>query len=290
MRLTSKLRPLPALKGLARGVLRARGMRSRWVDTEAGRIHVFDGKGQGSLPPFVVLHGISSEATAFTPFLQYLQKSASRVSAPDLLGHGDSDLPAKPLEPHTLFEVMTSALDALIDEPAVVCGNSLGGALALGYAVARPEKVRALVMCSPAAALTTEADLAEVRATFDLKSKEDAKVFFGKLYHRMPWFMPIMARDYVEVTSGRAVRELLAGASIEHMAKPEQLAGLSMPVLLIWGRSERILPASGIGYLRQHLPPSAVIEEPYGFGHCPHLDNPRRLADRVLQFVSTLPA
>lgn len=48
------------------------------------------------------------------------------------------------------MDVMTEALDALLPEPAIVCGNSLGGAVALHYALARPEKVLGLVLLSPA--------------------------------------------------------------------------------------------------------------------------------------------
>jgi pimeloyl-ACP methyl ester carboxylesterase len=38
-------------------------------------------------------------------------------------------------------------------------------------------------------------------------------------------------------------------------------------------------------YFRRHLPQHAIVEEPAGFGHSPHLDDPARLGDRLLAFA-----
>ena len=64
------------------------------------------------------------------------------------------------------------------------------------------------------------------------------------------------------------------------------LAALAMPILLLWGQSERLLPKSSLAYLRRHLPGHAIIEEPAGFGHCPHIDDPARLAARLVAFAT----
>jgi pimeloyl-ACP methyl ester carboxylesterase len=50
------------------------------------------------------------------------------------------------------------------------------------------------------------------------------------------------------------------------------------------------LPKSSLAYLRRHLPRQAVIEEPAGFGHCPHIDDPARLASRLVEFATTASA
>jgi pimeloyl-ACP methyl ester carboxylesterase len=53
----------------------------------------------------------------------------------------------------------------------------------------------------------------------------------------------------------------------------------------LWGRSEKLLPASALSYFRAHLPKHAIIEEPHGFGHTPQFEEPGRLAERILSFV-----
>ena len=51
-------------------------------------IHVLDFKGTGSLPPMLILHGISSCGADYYPLVRHLQKHSSRVLALDLPGHG----------------------------------------------------------------------------------------------------------------------------------------------------------------------------------------------------------
>jgi pimeloyl-ACP methyl ester carboxylesterase len=81
------------------------------------------------------------------------------------------------------------------------------------------------------------------------------------------------------------VQDLFAGASNELAPTPEQLAALPMPVLLVWGRSERLLPDSHLDYYAKNLPTRTVVERPEGFGHCPHVDAPARVADRIVSFA-----
>jgi hypothetical protein len=52
-----------------------------------------------------------------------------------------------------------------------------------------------------------------------------------------------------------------------------------------WGQSERVLPPSALDYFRRHLPLQTLIEEPTGFGHSPHIDDPARLAAWIVDFT-----
>ncbi|HEX8795332.1 MAG TPA: alpha/beta fold hydrolase, partial [Polyangiaceae bacterium] len=102
----------------------------RWVDTPLGPVHTYDVEGRGSLPPMVLLHGLGASATPFGPMMGRLRPHVSRLVAPDYPGHGFSGEAAGVVTPTALFEAMTTALDALLVEPAVLVGNSLGGAVA----------------------------------------------------------------------------------------------------------------------------------------------------------------
>ncbi len=59
-----------------------------------------------------------------------------------------------------------------------------------------------------------------------------------------------------------------------------------MPVLLLWGKDERILPRDHLEFFRRHLPEHARFEEPEGFGHAPYLDDVDAVARRILSFTS----
>ncbi|WP_394823508.1 alpha/beta fold hydrolase [Pendulispora albinea] len=281
---------LPAFERVSRHRLHKLGIRSRSVETDIGRLHVLDGRGRGSLPPIVVLHGITSSSAAFGAVLAQLQRHTRRIIAPDAPGHGFSEAPRSFLDRDSLLDNMTSALDQILDEPAIVCGNSMGGAIALHYAATRPERVRGLVLLSPAGAPWSEEEVRDLVGTFGVSSARDVGAFMDKIYHaKRPWFTPLIAADLVHSMRRRAVRELLASAAPNYGATPEQLASLRMPTLLWWGRSERLLPASNLAYFREHLPPHAIIEEPEGIGHCPHFDQARTVSRRIAEFARSIP-
>jgi pimeloyl-ACP methyl ester carboxylesterase len=268
-----------------RFALNRRGFASRTVVTRAGPVHVYDGRGRGTLPTVVVLHGLGSAATTFAPVLNRLLPHAGRVVAPDLPGHGFSPSPAQPLTAELLGRAVGETLDELIDERMVLMGSSLGGALALLHAVRRPEKVAALALVSPAGARVTDGEWDTLVRTFHVDSPAQARRLIGLLYHRTPWYLPALAGGVQTLMNRPAVRDLLASATVADLPTPESLRDLPMPVLLLWGRSERLLPSSSLEYFRKHLPPHAIIEQPVGFGHCPHFDDPARLSARVVAFA-----
>ena len=125
----------------------------------------------------------------------------------------------------------------------------------------------------------------ELVAAFDLRSTAEAHRFLGRVYHRPPWFLALFAHEFPDLLRRPAVQEILASATPEHAPTPAELGSLAMPVLLVWGRSERLLPASALAWFRAHLPPHTVIEEPEGFGHAPQLEQPGRVAARTLDFA-----
>lgn len=276
---------IPLAERLGRYALSRTGITSSHVTTSLGGLHVYDAVGKGKLPTTVVLHGIASTATSFGGLLAHLHRDVRRIVAPDYPGHGFSAHDGVELRPKRLFERVASALDETLDEPAIIVGNSLGGALAIRYAFERPERVRALVLLSPAGARCSDEDWASIRDTFDVTSRKKATTFLQRLYHRRPWFAPLVAHEVVQNIGSRAVREIIEAASNDDTLTGEELATIQAPILFVWGQSERILPMTSFDYYANHLPRHAVIERPDGFGHCPHFDDPRRLARRIVTFV-----
>jgi len=276
---------LPLAEHLGRLVLRRRGFASRRVSTPHGPVHAYEAPGSGGLPPAVLLHGLGSAATPFAPVLDRLRRDVRRVVAPDFPGHGFSPAASVRLTPGALLESVTAAIDALVDEPAIVVGHSLGGAVALHYALARPDRVHSLVLVSPAGARSTDQEWRALREAFDVGSRAEALALLDRLYHRTPWFAPLLAHELPASFERPAVRDLLASASNEDAPAPDALRALPMSILLLWGQSERLLPETHFEYFATSLPAHAVIERPVGFGHCPHADAPDALAARIAAFA-----
>jgi pimeloyl-ACP methyl ester carboxylesterase len=280
------MRPIliPFLERSVRKSLVRRGVTHRYVPTTAGRIHIYDIPGNGTLPTVVLLHGISASGTSFAPLFMRLREHAKRIIVPDYPGHGLSEEPSRTLTLDALFEAMTSVLDDLLrNEPFVVVGNSLGGAVALDYAAKRAPK--AVVLLSPAGAHSSEEDWRELLKLFGMKNRRESIAFMQRVYHRMPWPMRLLAHELPANVRRRGVADLFASVSSESQVPDEELGKLTMPILFLWGESERVLPGAHLDWWKRHLPKQAVVERPVGMGHCPHVDAPGALTQRIVSFL-----
>ncbi len=260
------------------------GVRSRYVETDVARHHVYDADGRGVLPPIVILPGLTDNAATFVPTLVHLRASARRVWIVESAGHGLSGPARGEYTTTRHLASVTAALDQLVDEPAVLVGNSLGGATALHYARVRPERVRALYLTSPGGAPCDDETCAFLRRAFTMRTADDARAFIELVFARPPRLAPLLARIVRAQAASPVVADILRTIQHEH-TRPEELACLTMPVTIVWGRSERVLPRTALDYFREHLPPHVTIVEPDGVGHCPHLDAPGRHAREVAEFA-----
>ncbi len=279
------MRILPLLERGLRRNMRRSGVATSHVPTPLGKLHVYDAPGTGT-GTMVLLHGISAAAAPFAPVIARLRRHANRVVAIDLPGHGFSDPTRVSLTPELLFDTMTAAIEAIAPEPVTLVGNSLGGAVAAHHAVRRPEHVANLVLLSPAGAASSEADWQALQASFRIDSRRDALAFVSRVQHRPQLLSRLIAHELVEATRRPAVHDLLSTTTPDHAVPATALGALPMPILLWWGRSERLLPAAHLAWWKTHLPAHAVIEQPEGIGHCPHLDDPSRVAGRIAAFAS----
>jgi pimeloyl-ACP methyl ester carboxylesterase len=267
----------------ARHVLRALRYDSRWVDTPVGPVHVLQREGSGPLPPVVLIHGLGAAAMHWVPVIRALRGRVSRIITLDLPGHGLS-VRRPDLSEEVLTQGILGALDAVHAEPAVVVGNSLGGLAAVRYALARPERVLGTVLLSPAGAPMTDDEIAEVRRLFGIRDRAEARVFFERLLARPPgpWVGWFLERRLLHQFADPALHALLAAANHRELIRPEEVRSLPPRTTLVWGRRDRILPASALPFWRAHLPAGATLLEPDHVGHSPHLDDTPGTADLIL--------
>lgn len=272
----------------ALAVLRLLGFKSRAVPTSTGRVHVLEARGGASGPPVVLLHGFAANCGHFFGLLRRLKPHLSRLIVPDAPAHGFSDVPSR-VAPETVEAGLFEALDALLDEPALVYGNSMGGLAALRYTLSRPEKVRGLVICSPVGAPMNEAELDRFLAGFDLPDHASALTFVDRVFsidgparHLLAWGV---RRRFGHPDMQALLAEMKAG----YLLRPDDLRRLAPPTLFVWGREERVLPEAHRDFFLAHLPQTARVEEPPRFGHGPYLQHPEAVARQILAFLRSLP-
>ena len=136
--------------------LRRQGFRSQTLDTSVSKVHYFEGQGEGQHAPIVMLHGIGSSAAGYADLMVRMKASVKKISAIDAPGHGMSTIPTQPFDADVIFQGVSEWLNDHIEEPSILYGNSLGGGMAVRYALEAPEKVKALVLSSPAGAPMAE--------------------------------------------------------------------------------------------------------------------------------------
>lgn len=265
--------------------LRRAGFQSRFVETSQGRVHVLDANGHGSRPPVVVLHGLSSRGSHFAALARRLQAQARRVILPDLLGHGFSDVPPDGLVGARVRQANLELLDTLLDEPAVLYGNSLGGYQAITYAATRPERVAALVTTSPGGAPMPLDQFDGFLQRFRVRDVESGGQLARLIFAR-PVRWPRVVGWWVKRQLDRpAIRNLLDTAGADDLLRPEQVNGLKVPTLLLWGREERVMLPQHFEFFRANLPTHAEIAEPDGYGHNAYMEMTDDLASRIVGFV-----
>lgn len=280
---------LSLLGSLSRRVLLAWGARSLQLPTATGTVHAYSlhGRGEGT---FVLIHGLGANASGWVSLAGRLRAVAQRIVLVELPGHGYSEEPPAGLRLIELANSMREAIDMLIDERdgAVVLGNSLGGATALRYALTRPARVRRLILNSPAGAPLDELEVAALRGRFGVKDRHDARRFLGELMHSPPLYFRALERGLVAELGRPLVQRFLETVRPEDFFTAEELGKLAVPTVVLWGKSDRILPPSGLAFFRRALPAGTRFEEVEGAGHSIHLERPSLVARHLLEARDSL--
>ncbi|OQP06434.1 2-succinyl-6-hydroxy-2,4-cyclohexadiene-1-carboxylate synthase [Geobacillus sp. 46C-IIa] len=112
----------------------------------------------GEGEPLLLLHGFTGSADTWRPLIPVWQDF--RLIAVDLIGHGRTEAP-KSADRYRMEQAaadLTALLDELGIEKANVLGYSMGGRLALSFAIWHPHRIRRLVLESSSPGLKTEAE------------------------------------------------------------------------------------------------------------------------------------
>ncbi|MGY1849134.1 MULTISPECIES: alpha/beta fold hydrolase [unclassified Blastococcus] len=261
----------------------------------------------GDGPPLLLLHGIGNNCQTWAGVIDRLAESHT-VIAPDLLGHGDSDKPRGDYSIAGYANGVRDLLAVLDVERATVVGHSLGGGIALQFAYQFPERCERLALVG-SGGLGSELSAGLRAAT--LPGAELVVTALAGISG--PLRIGLRAVDQLGALAGwRRVRDLAeAGDALLALQDAEArraflrtLRGAvdvrgqavtaldrlyladSVPMLVIWGGRDPIVPAQHAEPVRAAVP-SARIEVFEDAGHWPHLDEPDRFCDVLLDFVAT---
>lgn len=251
------------------------------------------GAARPQTPSLLCLHGLIATAESFAALADHLPED-QHVLALDLPANGSSETCADlDVSFSGLAQLTAAFMEAVGLRRPVVVGHSHGGALALRMASMDPGATRGLVLLSPA---------------HPFSGHEPAIVEFylsvpgGALARVLPWlpkwlqfyafrrmlgshrrfesaqFLPYRRNLRKQGIVAHVLRLLRSwAADMESLGRDLGRQGLAMPVLLIWGAEDPVVPASTGPLLQARLGAAELIRLP-GIGHLPSEEAPEQCA------------
>lgn len=264
--------------------LRLAGFHSEYVRVGPYRVHYFVG-GKGT--PLLLIHGMGARSEDWTPEMPNYAKNGFRVYAIDLLGCGRSDRPDIAYTIGEQVDLIQGFLTAVHVEKADVMGWSMGGWVALDFALQHPQRVNRLVaMDSAGLKFKTDLspDILEPNGVSQLKRLE--AVLMAHQYY-IPGFVQ---RDLLRTMESNrtVVHRTLQSLLSEEGDFAGRLGRLQMPLLLVWGQQDELLPPS-VGEQMHDAIPQSVLELYAGCGHMGPATCADRMAPRVIDFLRSQP-
>jgi pimeloyl-ACP methyl ester carboxylesterase len=259
-------RPFATARALRRLRLLTSGVAERRVTVRGLPIRYFDA-GPRTSPTIVLLHGLGDSGETWASILPALARDY-RVIAPNLAGFGQVPIPPEGMHFSVLTDYLAGFLDAAGIERAILVGNSLGGAVAMRYAAHHPARVSRLFLLNTAGLPIDHVEVFSPRTRAEASELAAASIGARR---RLPAFI---LDDLVRRVADPARRAYLD--SPERTDVSADLRRLTMPITIIWGERDRLIPLASVAPLREAHPSAELVTLPNA-GHVPQGDAPREV-------------
>ena len=260
-----------------------------------GMVH-YELKGPPDGQPVVLVHGFSVPYYIWDPTVPALAAAGLRVLRYDLFGRGFSDRPDLPYTMELFVRQLKDLLEALqVNIPVSLVGLSMGGPVSAGFTVKYPAFVRKLCLLDPAGfqngrpilyRIISLPGLGETLiglfANRLLASNQPADFYMPEKFPGYPeQFLPQMQYRGFK----RAILSTLRVGPLGGLTQTYQsVAAQGLPVLLVWGRQDKVVPFRLSEKARQILP-QAEFHAIDQAGHIAHYEKPELVNPLLIAFL-----
>ncbi len=284
----------------------------RYVDLD-GPVHYVDFGGAPTGPRLVLVHGLGGSHLNWS-LLAPLLATRAQVVAIDLLGFGLSHPEGRPTTVQANAKLLGRFVDDVVGTPAILVGNSMGALASVLLASRRPDAVAGLVLIDPALPPTRRTRPAPaVTAAFAGfavpvlgpwilargRRQRSAREQVGRLLRLCCVDASVVPADLIDASAELLeVRSRVRGLDAAFLAAARSLLvlgarrrrswamidALQLPVLLLHGAEDRLVPVAAAEYARKRCPEWTVEVFP-AVGHVPQLEVPAMTAERMLAWM-----
>lgn len=267
-----------------------------YVNLGDGVTH-YEVSGSGEAGTAVLIHGATIPSWGWDFQAPALTKAGVRVLRYDQYGRGWSDRPKGAYDREFFEKQLGELLDRVgVAREVTLVGHSLGGALAVDFAVAHPDRVRAVALVDPVVNSvrdTTPFTVARVPVVGAFLMRT---VMLGTLVGRADEQFKRVCPDPTRYTE-RYERQMeyrgFEDAALalfrsdmvkDHRAEYRRLGALGKPVLLVWGSEDDDIPREHVDYVREVIP-DLELRILDGVGHSPTMEAPQVLNEILVDFI-----
>lgn len=274
---------------------------SEYLSTTLENNHKVNYVQQGSGDAVVLVHGLAASLHDWDDLLPELARSGYGGYALDLLGHGESEKPAR-IHDYSVdgtygdFSAWIDSLD--LPKPFTLIGHSLGAGLSLLYAHRNPEQVKALVIVNPFYSMKQLPPLLQrmfhhqllnttliERTPYQLfRFFVDVSSFSGNIGNRESHMLREQIRYQTALDYKRASSGIYNIPRTLHHADFD-LSRITQPTLLLWGGRDQTLAPASFMQLAEKLPNLVEQHRFANCGHVPHQCHPDDFNPHVMEFL-----
>lgn len=263
--------------------------------------------GDPALPVLLLIHGITSSSATWDPVIPALAEHA-HVIAPDLYGHGGSDVPHADYSLGGFATQVRDLMETLGHDRATIVGHSLGGGVAMQFAYQYFEHCERLVLVdsggfgrevSRALRAGTLPGVELILPMIANRHVRNAGMAASRVLSRMP-IRPRPRPSTVELARGySSLSESPTRAAFVHTLRSvvepggQRVSAVDRlylaegrPTLIVWGARDTVIPVEHAARAHEVIQGS-ILEIFEQSEHFPHMDEPARFARVLLHFLAT---
>ena len=233
----------------------------------------------------VFLHGLFGSPENWAPIMDALADGYHGLAPQFPIDHRPDRRPQDFRSIHQLTDFVRDFLDDRGVERAVLCGNSLGGQVAIDFCLRYPERAERLVLTGSAGLFERNLAGGELPKVTREFIREKAREIF---YDPDPIVTEEMIADVQRMLADRQyVRFLLRVAkATRNYNVREELSKLRLPTLILWGRNDRITPPSVAREFYENLPHARLVFLER-CGHSPPIERPQAFSRALRSFLKS---